>query len=389
MGRGTSVLRSVWVFFVVSALQIINQQLSNQYVAIKVALGVLDLDTFLISDFFPKPDARFNIVNALTGLGTILSVVSGFVSIIEPGLAAIGTILPTVGSFLGNAAASKSDPLVGQKESAPKVQELYNNYFGALDEAGTTLFQGGTVRTAKGGFNITDMMAGGAWVNSSSLTRLRDMETNLTVEILSRSIDALWKTPPSNKICNFIEDGDKRERGYISYPWGGNLLQEKLELTSRYRLAKRNAIDPFNVTGAIRTETFLAEAVKDNGTKIVLLNQAGRYPGSWTLPVCDASTWGQCWNWDYGRSDWDNDYANPATGDFGTSPKHQTYPPCLCGEKGGESDAWAKAAGMQDFETFHVNCKRALGNSNFQWPDGVTEITYTGSEDYTIRRPGS
>lgn len=200
MGRGTSVLRSVWVFFVVSALQIINQQLSNQYVAIKVALGVLDLDTFLISDFFPKPDARFNIVNALTGLGTILSVVSGFVSIIEPGLAAIGTILPTVGSFLGNAAASKSDPLVGQKESAPKVQELYNNYFGALDEAGTTLFQGGTVRTAKGGFNITDMMAGGAWVNSSSLTRLRDMETNLTVEILSRSIDALWKTPPSNKM---------------------------------------------------------------------------------------------------------------------------------------------------------------------------------------------
>lgn len=191
-----------------SALQIITQQLSNQYVATKGALGVLALDTFLISDFFLKPDARFNIVNAPTGLGTILSVVSGFVPIIGPGLATTGTILPTVGSFPGNAAASKSDPLVGQNEFAPKVRELYNNYIGALDGAGTTLFQGGTVQTAKGGFNITDMMAGGAWVNSSSLTRLRDLEPNLTVEILSRSIDVLWKTPPSNKMWVLFQDMD-------------------------------------------------------------------------------------------------------------------------------------------------------------------------------------
>ena len=268
------VVRSVWGFFALSALQIINQQLSNQYVAIKGALGILALTTFSIGDFFPKPDARFNIVNALSGLGTILSVVSGFVPIIGPGLAATGSILPAVGGFLGTAAASRFDPLVGQKEFAPKVIALYNSYVGALEEAGATLFQGGTVQTPNGGFNITDMMAGVAWVNSSSLTRLRDLETNLTTEILSRSIDALWKTPPSNKMwvlfvdldddpqnaakcladpsgpqdskyCadrgiyytyNYIESGDKRR--YVGYPWGGNLLP-KLDINLTVRLKTR------------------------------------------------------------------------------------------------------------------------------------------------------
>ncbi|KAI4246913.1 MAG: hypothetical protein L6R42_009758, partial [Xanthoria sp. 1 TBL-2021] len=89
-------------------------------------------------------------------------------------------------------------------------------------------------------------------------------------------------------------------RHYVSYPWGGNLLQEKLGINltwvteasaKSYRLAKRKAIDPVNVTGAIGTETFLAEAVKDNGIKVALLNQVRRYPGTWTLPICDASTW--------------------------------------------------------------------------------------------------
>lgn len=48
------------------ALQNINQQLLNQYVAIKRALEVLALDTFRIDNFSLKPDGRFNIGNALT-----------------------------------------------------------------------------------------------------------------------------------------------------------------------------------------------------------------------------------------------------------------------------------------------------------------------------------
>ncbi|KAL8688563.1 MAG: hypothetical protein Q9218_005561 [Villophora microphyllina] len=396
----TPVLRFDWGFFALNALQNINQQLNNQYVAIKGALGVLALDTFSISNFFPKPDRRFNIVRALSGLGTILSVITGIVPV-GPGLAATGTILPAVGSFLGTTAASKANPLVGQQEFTPRVRELYQSYVDALDDAGRTLFNGGTVGAFEDGFNITGMMKAGGWTNSSVLTKLSHIETNLTVEILSRSIDALWKTPTSNKI--YIEDGDKE--GYVGYPWGGKLHQNKLGInlswvteasTESYRLTKKNNtkpnrafVDPFNLTGVVGTQTFLMEAFNDNGTNIALIDQAGRYPGSWTLPVCDASTWGESWNWDYNRPDWNNDYTNPSTGDFGTSPKHQSHPPCICGENGSESDAWAKAAGMQDFGTFRVNCERVLSRDDFKWPDWVTEVSSTGSNNFTIKQRGS
>ncbi|KAI9706033.1 MAG: hypothetical protein M1836_005439 [Candelina mexicana] len=431
---GTQVFRSDWGRCALAALQNINLQLNNQYVAIKGALGVLGLDTFSIDDFFPMPDGRFDIADALTGLGTIFSVVSGFVPVVGPGLAAAGAILPTVGSYLGNKAAKADQVLVGQREFAPKVRQIYSNYTDALDEMGQKLFKGDLIQATSGSFHITDMMKGGAWANVSAITKLTDLETNLTIEILSRSINALWKTPTTNKMwvlyvdlkedpnsttkclnyssgphdskyCadggiyytyNYIEEGDKY--GSVGYPWGGNLLQEKLQINlswvteasaKSYQLAKKNkTLDPFNVAGAIGTETFLTEAVS-NGSNIELLGQAGKYPGSWTLPVCNASTWGRDWNWDYTRSDWENAYTNPSTGDFGTSPKHESHPPCLCGENGDESDAWAKAAGMQDFETFHVYCKRALTSKDFQWPPTRTEVTYTGSKNYTIYKPGS
>ena len=246
--------------------------MSNQYVAIKGALGVLALDTFIIGDFYPSPDQSFNIVNALTGLGTIFSILSGFVPVIGPGLAATGSILPAIGTFLGDAASTKSDPLVGQKEFAPKVRELYTNYVDTLDESGNMLLNGDKITTASGDFDIGDMMAHGVWLNTSALTKLTDIETNLTLEILSRSIDALWKTPTSNKIwvlyvnldddpsttpaclndtsgppdskyCadggvyyayNFVEDGDGR--GHVDYPWGGDQLQEKFGISLNVRV---------------------------------------------------------------------------------------------------------------------------------------------------------
>ncbi|KAL8761379.1 MAG: hypothetical protein Q9184_002494 [Pyrenodesmia sp. 2 TL-2023] len=257
---GKEVSRSPWGLLALTALQNINQQLTNQYIAIKGALGVLALDTFLISDFFPEADGQFDILNALTGLGTILSIISGFVPVTGPGLSAFGAVLPAVGSFLGDSLASKDDPLVGQKTFAPKVRQVYGSYVDALDSAAAALFKGEKVG---GRFNITDMMANGAWADTTSITKLTGLESNLTIEILSRSIDALWKTPTSNKMwvlfsdladdaslqkclgdksgpqstkyCgdqgvyytyNFVEDG--AERGHVDYPWGGDKLQEKL-----------------------------------------------------------------------------------------------------------------------------------------------------------------
>lgn len=188
---GSEVLGEVWGLLALNSLININQQLPNQYITIKEALGILALDTFSIGDFFPSPDGCFNIVNALTGLGTILAVVSGFVPFLSPGLAATGAILPAVGTLLGNAAASKGDQMVGQKEFAPKLRQLYTNYVKALDIVGKELFKGSAFQTANRAFNITDMMMNGSWADTSARTRLTDLETILTVEILSRSIGAL------------------------------------------------------------------------------------------------------------------------------------------------------------------------------------------------------
>lgn len=187
-----------------------------------------------------------------------------------------------------------------------------------------------------------------------------------------------------------------------------------------YQLAKANGtIDPFNITGQIGTQTFLTAAVNDDSDRFPLLNQAGRYPGSWTLPVCNASTWGKSWNWDYTTAEYDRSYWNPdyktkrviaSSGVVGTSKSRRTRPPCLCGmiyptltshylispvlieylgEMGKETDAWTKAAGLQDFQTFRERCKGALERSDFQWPAGLTEVTYTGPSNYTIRKPGA
>ena len=95
-------------------------------------------------------------MNALTGLGTVLSVVSGSVPGIGPGLAATGAILPAVGTFLGNAAASNGDPEVDQTDFAPRVRQLYTNYVDELGQAVADLFKGGAIKTVDREFNITD-----------------------------------------------------------------------------------------------------------------------------------------------------------------------------------------------------------------------------------------
>ncbi len=102
-----------------------------------------------------------------------------------------------------------------------------------------------------------------------------------------------------------------------------------------FRLAKQNGSDPFNWTSIDRTRTYLEEVIKDNGSTIDLIEGAGRYPGSWTLPVCDTSTWGEKWNWDYTSDDYKTADRNPAayvSANFKNSKIQTTHPPCMCGE---------------------------------------------------------
>ena len=97
--------------------------------------------------------------------------------------------------------------------------------------------------------------------------------------------------------------------------------------------------DPFNVTGPSLinevlslTDSILKRTASDPGQQRLqpgLLTEGGAYPGSWTLPVCDTSTWGAKWNWDYNKTDyWNLEYTNLE--DL-TVRQAVTHPPCMCG----------------------------------------------------------
>lgn len=255
---GQPVLNLGWVYLVVEAFQNINQQLSNQYKAIDVSAIDSALATFNIDDFYPQPKPPSGLLDALIGLGTIFSIVGGFVPVLGAGLSAVGAILPAVSSFLGNSITASADPNIVQESFAPLVEQVINDLVGALDSAASKLFDGDSIN----GVTIIDMMKGGYWVDNTSLEPLSDITNQMTIEILSRSIDSLWKIPthnkmwvlfadlgdgnnstakcnndnsgpPDSKYCadggvyytyNFLETGHLA--GNLGYPWGATKLSE-------------------------------------------------------------------------------------------------------------------------------------------------------------------
>ena len=255
---GQPVLNLGWVYLVVEAFQNINQQLSNQYKAIDVSAIDSALATFNIDDFYPQPKPPTGLLDTLIGLGTIFSIAGGFVPVFGAGLSAVGAILPAVSSFLGNSLTASTDPNSVQESFAPLVEQVISDLVEALDSAASKLFDGDSIN----GVTIIDMMKGGYWVNNTSLEPLSDITNQMTIEILSRSIDSLWKIPthnkmwvlfadlgdgnnstakcnndnsgpPDSKYCadggvyytyNFIETGHLS--GNLGYPWGATKLSE-------------------------------------------------------------------------------------------------------------------------------------------------------------------
>lgn len=59
-----------------------------------------------------------------------------------------------------------------------------------------------------------------------------------------------------------------------------------------YRAMKASGQDPFKFNQTSGTNQFLATAFTGGERTPNLSEYAGRFPGSWTLPVCDTSTWG-------------------------------------------------------------------------------------------------
>ena len=71
----------------------------------------------------------------------------------------------------------------------------------------TRLFEGNQIpRDGSGSFNITDMLNNDNWINPDVLTPVSDLNAKIRLEILSRSIDALWKVWPYNKMWVLFTD---------------------------------------------------------------------------------------------------------------------------------------------------------------------------------------
>lgn len=80
--------------------------------------------------------------------------------------------------------------------------------------------------------------------------------------------------------------------------------------------------DPFNFDQVAGTEPFIKASFQRRGNETTgtdLMQSAGRYPGSWTLPVCNASAWGHAWNSPYDK-------------DPIIRKSVYTHPPCMCGK---------------------------------------------------------
>lgn len=243
------------------AIRNINQQLNNQYVAIKGAAIRGTLDTFNVDTYLPKPSKPTGLLDALNGIGAIVAVISGFLPPVAGAITgAVGAIVPAAGAVFERSISDnvkKYGPLAAQKEFAPILRRIYEDFVETLDTVTTDLFDGKKINNQT---TILDMMSGGHWVDPDTLTDVSDAEDQIYTEIFSRAINGLWKIPTSNKIwvlyldtgdrknsidkceahtagpqdlkyCadggvyyayNFIEDGDYK--GHLGYPWGADQM---------------------------------------------------------------------------------------------------------------------------------------------------------------------
>ncbi|KAL9614297.1 MAG: hypothetical protein Q9167_001180 [Letrouitia subvulpina] len=414
LDQSPSFIQLPWAYLALSSFAHLYQQLSNQYAALTSAATKVTQTTFNIDDFYPTPNNGFGLLNLLTGLGTLFAVAAGLVPVAGTiaGTVAIASqaaagaaggasaIIPAVGSYYGRFIAQSQLANLPQKEFAPLLQAVYTVFEDALQNLTTTLFRGDPIDGPNGSFDITDVIKNGSWVATDAVAPLLDIEEQLRLEILCRSINALWLQPPHNKMwvlyvdlqekpndnrscvadksgpqdlkyCanggvyyayNFVETGD--ERGQLRFPWGAQnlpslnigmsvrltlfILASQHKLTANiqwpteasaksYRLLKKKDSDPFNFSNPDLAYQILSQAVSDSG--IDLANLAGKNAGSWTMPA------------------------------------------------GRETKDWVRAAGMLNFDTYYERCKRALLDSSFVWPENAIEVDFGFGE--TIKRPAS
>ena len=164
--------------------------------------------------------------------------------------------------------------MLPQDTFSATVLLIYRKYLSGLEDLVNQLFMGSTIGTGDHSFNITDMMKGGTWVESTVVQNVSELNAKMRKEILARSINELWKTfpsskmwilfvalqagedfsldtsgPPDSKYCadggvyytyNFVEKGEvgigtfaytsEKSGGGVDYPWGAPLLEKKTDI---------------------------------------------------------------------------------------------------------------------------------------------------------------
>lgn len=197
--RGKPIYHSRWSYLAIWAIRNINEQLNNQYVAVKGAAIEATLDTFNIDDYLPKPNKDFGLFNALTGLGAVFGAVGGFLPpVIAPLAGSLGAIIPAVGAEFERSIAA--DPvygaLVNQKKFAPIVRRIYKNFVDTLDSVATDLLDG---KKIGGEADILDMMKDGVWLNPDQLLEVRNFLRNTEIGLIVKHRSAARKTKYSLK----------------------------------------------------------------------------------------------------------------------------------------------------------------------------------------------
>ncbi|KAL8881618.1 MAG: hypothetical protein Q9198_001212 [Flavoplaca austrocitrina] len=247
---------------------------------------------------------------------------------------------------------------------------------------------------------VLQIISGGAWVaaprfDSNKKIGANDVAKFYERNMISRGINALWKqynvyvyytwlndvnAKPGDSKCDLDRSGPqdskycaddgvyylymyRADRGGADYPYGGAKL----------------AADPYNIDPIWAVESsvrsFKAQGLNYDAEATDLskllgargiddyLNSPERLEGTWTLPICDGSSWGR-FNVDYtSQKDYD-----PKGG--------RGEPPCVCGIDGRDTATFLRAANF-NAEAVANKCLVSWTKTKLDdWPAGVDRITY-------------
>ena len=195
-----------WVFLVTSAFGNIMRQFVILDNELQHANESLALDTFSVDIFFPFKDQQCSIRNSLVGVSSVLSILGGFL-LAGPAFSAAGTVISGAGTFLRTHISASDELLQAQQIFSAQVLAYYRALLSGLEDLVARLSEGQQIAGPRcRGFSMSDMLANVTGVDPRAVSNVSQINGKIRTEILARGIDALWKTPPSNKMWVLFTD---------------------------------------------------------------------------------------------------------------------------------------------------------------------------------------